>query len=278
MIYVILPVFKRVEMTARFIESVRKEGNDEVRFIIVDDEKLAYSNYTVFSGCEDVIALKTEGDVWWCRTVSMGIDYVFENIPKDILINDIIVIANNDVQIQSNTLDIMDELDDNCIMHPITKLLSTGEIISSGCRVSSWLPFITNHKVNLKESLTKVDMLTARFLCMKGSVLLKNGNISKDLLQYHGDSEFTLRASINGVENFINTNFFVTLDDNENSAINLKNITNYFKYSFNETKSTSIKQKYIFLRCNFGPAKSFLITFSMFINGFVKVFLRKFFG
>ncbi|KAA1166114.1 hypothetical protein [Pseudoalteromonas fuliginea] len=275
MVYIILPVFKRVSLTNSFIESVRGASNVDVRFVIVDDETSIYSNYEQFKTNDDVIALKTTGDVWWCKTVFIGIEYLIDTIPSDEFPDDIIIIANNDVRVQSNTFNILDMLDDNCILHPLTRLKDTGFVVSSGCKVLSWFPYITKHNFNIQKELIDVDMLTARFLCMKGAVLLKNGNISDQLLQYHGDSEFTLRAKLNGINNYIVTNIIVTLDDNDNSAINQKSITNYFKSSFNETKSNSIKQKYLFLRCNFGVVKSLLIALSMFINGLVKVFLRK---
>ncbi|RXF01986.1 glycosyltransferase family 2 protein [Pseudoalteromonas sp. PS5] len=277
MVYIILPVFKRVSLTVSFVESVRNSTDLNVHFIIVDDESPGYSNYITFLNSHDVTVLKTKGDVWWCETVYIGIKYLFDNIQAHELANDFIVLANNDVEVNNGTFKIFDILDDNCILHPLTKLKRNGDIISSGCKVKSWLPFITDHSIDKKSKLTSVDMLTARFLCMKGSVLLKNGNVSTCLLQYHGDSEFTLRATKKGIKNCIVNDIEVHLDDNDNSAINQKSIFGYFKSSLNEKKSNSIKQKYLFLRCNFGPFKSQLIVLSMFFNGFVKTFLRKIF-
>ena len=278
MIYIILPVFKRVEFTRRFMESVRKTKKADVRFIIVDDEKSIYSNYYSFINEEDVDVLKTAGDVWWCKTVHQGIEYLFSSVKKDVFFNDVVIIANNDVQVQSDIFNILDKLNDNSIYHPITKLVDTQEIVSSGCKVTSWLPFITKHPMDVNSPIAQVDMLTARFLCMKGSVLLKNGNINRELLQYHGDSEFTLRAKNNDIKNYIVSSVFVTLDDNDNSAIYQKSFSNFFKSIIDETKSNSIKQKYLFLRCNFGVLKSLLITSNMVVNGFVKVLIRKCFG
>jgi len=278
MIYIILPVFKRVELTRRFIESVRETKRDDVLFIIVDDEISVYSSFDSFIDDKDVVVLKTAGDVWWCKTVSAGIDYLFSNIPSDKLLDDTVIIANNDVQVPSDIFNMLGKLDDNCIIHPTTKLVATNEIVSSGCKVKSWLPFITEHPKNRDGLTVEVDMLTARFLCMKGSVLLKNGNINTELLQYHGDSEFTLRARSKGIKNYIVADFVVTLDDNDNSAINQKSVLSFLNSVFDETKSNSIKQKFIFLRANFGFVKSLIITLNMTINGFAKVLLRKCFG
>lgn len=278
MIYIILPVFKRVSLTASFVESVRNSTDLNVHFIIVDDEGSEYSNYNAFLNSDDVTVLKTKGDVWWCETVYIGIKHLFDSTQAHELADDFIVIANNDVQVNNETFKIFDILDDNCILHPLTKLKCNGDIISSGCKVKSWLPFITDHSIEKKSKLTSVDMLTARFLCMKGSVLLKNGNISSCLLQYHGDSEFTLRATKKGIKNYIVNDIEVSLDDNDNSAVNQKSLIGYLKSSFNEKKSNSIKQKYLFLRCNFGVLKSQLIVLNMFFNGFIKTCLRKVFG
>jgi len=278
MIYIILPVFKRVEFTRRFMESVRKTKKTNVRFIIVDDEKSIYSNFYSFINEEDVDVLKTAGDVWWCKTVYQGIEYLLSSIKRDVLFNDVVIIANNDVLVQSDIFNILDKLNDNCIVHPITKLVDTKEIVSSGCKVTSWLPFITEHPTDINRPVVEVDMLTARFLCMKGSVLLKNGNVNRELLQYHGDTEFTLRAKKNDIKNYIVSSVFVTLDDNDNSAIYQKSFFNFFKSLIDETKSNSVKQKYLFLRCSFGVFKSFLITLNMAVNGFIKVFIRKCFG
>ncbi len=278
MIYVILPVYKRVELTKRFLESVRNTGC-AVTFVICDDEPIAFSNFSEFGDDADVIALKTSGDTWWCKTVSIGIDYLLKNKSNSEFNSSVVIIANNDVTVNDDIFDILEhlDLDDNDIIHPETKILGSDTFVSSGCNVISWLPYITKHPKRL-QCKTKVDMLTARFLCMKGEVILNIGNINTQLLQYHGDTEFTLRASKKGYSCSIIPGHAVFLDDNDGSAIHQRSVKRYFKEMFDDTKSNSIRQKFILLRTMKNGVLSSAIVLSMVINGLLKTVIRGIFG
>ncbi|MCF9123503.1 glycosyltransferase family 2 protein [Vibrio parahaemolyticus] len=278
MIYIILPVFKRVELTGRFLDSVRNTGY-AVTFVICDDEPKEYSNFSKFCDDLDVIALKTDGDTWWCKTVSTGIDYLLESLSDSEFNSSIIIIANNDVTVDNDIFNILEYLDSNYsdIIHPETKILGTDKFVSSGCNIISWFPYITKHPMHLQRK-TKVDMLTARFLCMKGDVIRRVGNINTQLLQYHGDTEFTLRASREGFSCFIVPGNPVFLDDNDGSAIHQRSLSCYLKDLFDDTKSNSVKQKYILLSTMKNKFFSFAIVMSMAVNGLVKTFIRRIFG
>ncbi|MGG4675701.1 hypothetical protein ACLPIF_21000, partial [Providencia sp. Me1] len=88
-IYIIIPVFKRVELTNQFVNSIRSINNN-IKILIIDDS-LGLENYNFFKELDDpsLILLKTQGDEWWCKTVNVGIDWLFDNNIPD---SDIIII------------------------------------------------------------------------------------------------------------------------------------------------------------------------------------------
>ena len=66
-----------------------------------------------------------------------------------------------------------------------------------------------------------IDMGTARFLMMRGSVLLKVGFINQKLLQYGGDNDFTLSANrLHKINTYILRDAICRLDDTKTGIKN----------------------------------------------------------
>ncbi|WP_341508663.1 hypothetical protein WAX88_09045 [Photobacterium damselae subsp. damselae] len=269
--YVVVPVFKRLNHTINFVNSVSAEISN-ITFVIVDDSP-ERENYNYFKDYPNIITLLTSGDEWWCGTMRAGLNYIESLELHD---DDIIILANNDVLLPLNTWrKIESNIRSDLIVHPRT-ITTDGVEVSSGCIVKSWFPYITIHPKGILID-TDIDLCTGRFLCMNISTYKKVGNISKNLVQYHGDYDFGLRARKNGVRVVLlhDSNCILYDKDTGIKSYNVNSLTDFLN-SFKSIKSpNNIKSKYDFLSNHFSKPYAVLITFSMVFNSILRFFSMK---
>lgn len=277
--YVVVPVFKRLELTKNLYDSLNKQI-DNLEFIVVDDDDKLLENFNYFKSdkLSNCTALKTNGDMWWCGTTYEGLDFLLNK--TDIHDDDVVVIANNDVTLPDGEWSIIDSfIRNDVIIHPRTFTSDYTEI-SSGSRVISWFPFITKHPVG--KNLTKleeIELCTTRFLVLNFKVLKKVGNISLNLKQYQGDNDFSLRAKSMGIKTYILTESKCIVSDND-SDLRSNQIDTFRKLyiSFSAIRSSNnLKYRFRFLKNHFNRLNALLILSSMVFNIFVKFISRKIF-
>ncbi len=278
-VYIIVPVFKRENFTANFIESILSQSlSFDIEFIIVDDDHELYGNYERFAKEKKVTCIKTHGNAWWCGTVRQGIDYFYSKV--EFGSDDIVVIANNDVTIPQGELSkIIENVGCDEICHPQTFTNRNVEI-SSGAKVITWFPFITKHPKFGRASLDKIpiDLCTARFMCMHATTLSKVGNISNNLLQYQGDYDFSLIAKSKGITiNIIKGAYCQVYDDD--TGLKSENIASFSQFlsSFYEIRSSNnLKYRWRFVRNHFSFLSSVFIIFSMVSNIVARYVVKRF--
>jgi len=266
--YIVVPVFKRLELTIKFCKSVFSSIED-IKIIVIDDSpELEHVNY--FSNSNDfpmVDCIATEGNTWWCNTVYVGLEYVSSLKPKN---NSTLIIANNDVVINAECwVNLKRKLNTRLIVHPRT-FVNKAEV-SSGAKVVCWFPFITKHPKNTDQD-EPVDLATARFLCMKWSVYQKVGNINLNLIQYQGDNDFSLRAKKKGISTIVVHDAICELYDADTGMKSHNTLTfRKFIQSLSSIRSpNNLKMKYVFLRQHFPAPLALFITLSMLVNCFGK--------
>ena len=277
MIYLIIPTFARVEDTQKFIVSIQESIDKEYLLLIIDDhpDKITYKN---INQNKNIRILTTDKELWWVGSINLGIQEIFDKYNlKD---EDIIIFANNDVQIDKISFELLYtqiENDKNQIIHPRTFNQDDIET-SSGTKVFTFFPYITKHPKNFKEEKKIVDMGTARFLMMSGDILQKVGFINHELLQYLGDNDFTLSAKRNyNINTYILRDAICRLDDTQTGLKNnnIQNIKELYQSFFSIKSPNNIKYRYRFFKKFFGSFRSYFIVFSMTLNVFIKFFIRK---
>lgn len=276
MIYIILPVFKRVLKTEKFINSIKKIVNSHnIKLILVDDDKDSENiEYFRYKNLHFIDFIRGTGNLWWGGSINLGIKYLFTTY--NIQSKDVFIFANNDVEIDIDSFNILiASLKEYDLVHPRTLDHNSNEV-SSGSKIISWFPFITKHPKKMQIN-TLIDLGTARFLCMNARVLKDLKGINIYLPQYIGDNDFTLRAKEKRYSTHIIHNAICHLDDSETG---LKNV-NIVKFRDVLTSLTSIKSannlkhKLIFLKSHHNIVFSYLIMGSMIINIFGKYFIKR---
>jgi GT2 family glycosyltransferase len=277
MIYIIVPTFSKVDQTKKLINSIKKSIKNKYLVLLIDDHPKNLT-FNAIDQNSYVKVVKSEKELWWVGSINLGVEILFNNY--NLNDKDIIVFANNDVEIDKNSFEILQcemEKNKNQMVHPRT-FDQNGIEVSSGAKIFTFFPYITIHPKNLKKEKEIIDMGTARFLMLSGAVLSQVGYINKDLIQYGGDNDFTLSA-----KRFYNINTYILKDascilDDTQTGIknqNIMTVTNLYKSFFSIKSPNNFNYRYILFKKFFGKIGAFFITLSMTLNTIIKFFLRK---
>ena len=213
MIYIIVPTFAKVDQTIKFLDSIKNSVEDNYLIILIDDhpKNLTFNN---IQQNESIRIIPSKKELWWVGSINLGIRIMFREYKLND--DDIVVFANNDVQIEKKSFDVLKfEIQNNSsqIVHPRTFDQNHFEV-SSGAKIHSIFPYITTHPKGFKSKRKKIDMGTARFLMMCGITLKKIGFINQELIQYGGDNDFTMAANrFHNIETYILRDAYCKLDD-----------------------------------------------------------------
>ncbi|MDA9804404.1 glycosyltransferase [Gammaproteobacteria bacterium] len=277
MIYIIVPTFAKVNQTQKFIASIDNSIRSGYLIILVDDhpENLTFN---FIKQNKFVKILKSDRELWWVGSINLGIKFLYDNY--GVKEKDIVVFANNDVEIDKTSFKVLkNEMLNNInqIIHPRTFDQNNVEV-SSGAKIITLFPYITKHPKNFISKKIEIDMGTARFLMMGGNVLNKLGFINRDLVQYGGDNDFTLSAKqFHNINTYILRDAICRLDDSLTGIKNhnIQNIKELYN-SFSSIKSpNNIKYRYELFKKFFGKAGAFFITASISFNTIIKFIIRK---
>lgn len=277
MIYILVPVYKRLEETLQFIASIEANFASEYTMIITDDSP-DYEHYNYFSSNSNIVVVKGNGELYWGGGINTCIEYLLANLnPKN---GDIVVFANNDVTLGVGFYDeLVQRLSgkqSDCILHPVL-YDHDGSRLVAGSKILAWFPFVTRHDCLYDGELIEVDIASARFLAMRYETLRKVGCINKKLPHYGGDNDFVLRAKGIGVKTFVVSGMVCSVDERD-TGVKLSNAVDVkeFCLSFFSIKSpNSIKYRYRFVGSHFGPMCSTLIVVGMTVKAWVGYFVSR---
>ena len=276
MIYILVPTFARIKETEKFLNSIHESIDKDYLTIIIDDhpEKVTFKS---IQQNNHVKVIASEKEIWWVGSVNLGIQTLFDKY--DLKDEDIVVFANNDVQIDKNSFNLLySELKKSKtqIVHPRT-FDQDGLEVSSGAKILSLFPYITSHPKNFLSEKKAIDMGTARFLMMNAVVLKQIGYINKNLVQYGGDNDFTYSAKrIHNINTYILRDAVCRLDDTSTGIKNhnIQNIKDLYKSFFSIKSPNNIKYRYRLFEKFYGNVGAFFITLSISFNTILKFIIR----
>jgi hypothetical protein len=78
MLYIVIPVFNRIEFTKKCLDSLRKQSFTSFRVIVVDDGSTDGTAEILTGQYPEVIVLDGGGDLYWTAAVNIGIRYALE--------------------------------------------------------------------------------------------------------------------------------------------------------------------------------------------------------
>lgn len=221
MLYIVVPVYNRVEDTLDILAAFSRQTYREFQVIVVDDGSTDGTSEKVRQQFPPTKVINTPGDYWWSATINEGVKYALEvgNHKSDYL-----MIINNDVVFDKSfltkMLDAMDGKKDR-VLNPVSVDDSGNErIVSSGGRVISWLFALNSHfyvgrsanSLDAEQSV-KADFLSGRGTLMPLAIFSRIGLYDQwNLPQVHSDYEFTWRAKRSGYDLLMDPKIHVYLD------------------------------------------------------------------
>jgi GT2 family glycosyltransferase len=233
----VVPVHNKIALTIRFLESLRAVSYPKYSVIVVDDGSQDGTSRIVELRFPEVIVLKGHGNLWWSGATNLGVRYALKHG------YDYVLTINNDSRVSPDFL---------------TQLVKTAQ---ANPRT------IVGSRINFLEEPTKVWAVGGRMEWSQGIILqlLGYGMEETDVLalapspwrvaalpgcgtlvpvqcyrdvgfydakrfpQYHGDSEFTVRAGAKGYQVLVDLHAVVW-----NDARNTSQLKEGWRYFFSK--------------------------------------------
>ena len=276
MIYIIIPVFNRLELTQNCIKSIySQKENIDFNIILVDDCSSDKTVEWVSLHYPEVTILEGSGSLFWGGAIHKGIEHALRNCN----LHDYVLLVNNDVILSENTIcelvNFCEQKNRKVLVGSISvDSRSNGRVIKSGTKVKSWFINWTSHaffeqKIEdvVKQKSTEVDFLTGRCLLHPVEVFAKVGNYDSISFSHYGaDDEFSMRVKRYGFKTFLCTSAIVYMQETPSKNLGFfdtffsihssSNIINKFKLSLKVAPLPAVFGFFIF-----GVIKSLIISF-----------------
>ena len=246
---IVIPVFKRLEHTKRFLSGCQEHIGD-FEAIIVDDSP--GQEHEALSTSPNITVLQGDGSLWWGGSVNKGLRYLFDE--KRIDDSRVIALANNDSEIDAKTYKSMLEGLDripNGFFHPRVFSLGSKEELEDCGNLISFGPVRCRYIINQSEELAPCDLVSGRFLMSYARNFRAVGYMSEKLPHYGGDWDFSLRAKQMGYPTFIVKESICYVDEETSGHKELprKTLRAMIRLALTDIKSPrNLRYKYHFIR------------------------------
>lgn len=278
-VYIIIPVFKRLDHTLNFINSCKEKiTGEKLNFLVVDDEYPEFSHLNFFKERNDVIVLKGTGNLWWGGSINLGLKYL-----KDHKVDDysIVVWANNDSIIDSKTFQTQKKYlleNPNSFFHPRVLNNESKQEVKDCGNLKSWIPLRCAYIFNQVEEIKECNLVSGRFLMSYWVNFKKVGNISKNLPHYGGDWDYSLRAEKLGLKTFLVRNAISYVDFSP-TGIKYEHRIGFLKFIdglfYNIKSPQNLKYKFYFYRNHHSLIFSIFATITEFLKTITKFTLYR---
>lgn len=101
MIYIIIPVFNRLNYTLACLKSLSHQSIDDYKIIVVDHGSSDGTSDAIKSEFPDVVLIYGSSDLWWTGATNLGVREVL-NIAAD---DDLVLVINNDLVVEHDYLE-----------------------------------------------------------------------------------------------------------------------------------------------------------------------------
>lgn len=274
-ISIIIPVFNAIHHTKKCLQELHKSLSSEslstyFTIIVVDDGSTDGTSDWIKSNYPQTIVLEGNGNLWWSGGINMGTRYALKELNSDYILwwnND--VLASPDYfkkilwLVENNTIHI---LGSKIYYSNSTIVWSMGGIFDTRSG-SKYMIGMNEADSPSFEKEFRVDWLPGMGTLIHKEVFEKIGLVDEiNFPQYHGDSDFTYRATLAGYEitvypdlklwndksnsGLLHNNSFKqllrTLNDNKSNYHFGKDLTFYKRYATSVIAYKTLAHKYCY--------------------------------
>ncbi len=197
MLYIILPVYNRKQLTCKFVKSLKRQSFRDYHLFLIDDGSTDGTDEMVRDRLcsEKLTIIKGRGNWWWAGSLQQGIDCLKTLSPNP---SDVILLINDDVSFEK---DFLLEGVKYLRVHPKTMVLaqfcdeSSGAVLETGVQAD-----LSRMKFKEAKSPDQINCLSTRGLFTTWDVIKTVGDFHPVLLpHYFSDYEYTIRAMRKGI-------------------------------------------------------------------------------
>lgn len=232
-VYVLLPVHNRREITRAFAECLIKQSYKNYRLILIDDGSKDGTAEAAKEIIDEIVVIRGHGKWWWAGSLQQGHEWLKKN---KIAGDDVVLIMNDDtafdVDFIATGLRILND-HPNALLTATGYNLKTGQTQDSGAYILNWANLGFSETYENKE----INCTSTRGLMVRASDFLEvNGFFPRLIPHYLSDLEFTMRAQKKGKHLIIHPDFRIGIDFETTGHRDLGNITfgEYLKKVFSK--------------------------------------------
>ncbi len=289
----LIPVFNHLEYTKNCLrkldELLSKDQTGPLEFsvVIIDDGSKDGTSGWIKSNFPDVIVLQGDGNLWWSGGINMGAAFATKQGNYEY-----VLLWNNDIQPADNYFEELSSLipqlnEDTIVGSKIYNMGSENILWSFGGRFNPWsgrLYMLGYEQADGDKfaSPVRVDWLPGMGTLLPVKVIDKIGYWdAENFPQYHGDSDFTYRARLNGFELWVYPQLRIW-NNRENTGLSHQGSFKKLRQLFTDTKSNfNWKMNMLFLKkyskCLFAYIP-ILYWYTTMVGGFFKWKILEFLG
>lgn len=262
MLYIVIPVFNRVDFTKACLNSLRDQTFKDFTTVIVDDGSTDGTGEVVKKEFPEVIYLSTSGNLFWTATTNVGIKYALEHGASYVMT------LNNDTLATEDFLEKMmfwAKKESSALLGALALDAVTKKPVFGG-RIISW----KNHSIRYllselpddrQNGLHKVNQFPGRGLLIPKEVFNRIGLFEEvQLPHYMADLDFTHQAIKNRYKVYCNYDAKILIYPEESGdRINRKarSVKGYINHLFGIKGGGNLKNFTIYARRNC-PKRYFL--------------------
>jgi len=257
-VYVVIPVHNRRELTHACLESLSQQTYPYLSIIVVDDGSTDGTSEMIREKYPEVTLLHGDGNLWWTAATNMGIRKALETASDD----DYILVINDDLEVNP---DYVDNLVRFARRHPrslvgsVTVDFDNPDMIDSGgVRINWWTAKC--RPMNRGRRLSEFDpdyYIEASYLTGRGTLIpvevFNDLGLydEKHLPHYGGDIELPVRAAKKGYRLFVTYRAVVrshveaTGQMNRQDTYKLSDLQDYY---FSIRSNARLKDRFHFAR------------------------------
>ncbi len=288
---ILIPVFNNLDYTKSCLKRINScllEANHSIQIntIVIDDGSTDGTNEWLKENEKTITILNGDGNLWWSGGINMGATYAVETLKADY-----ILWWNNDIEPKNDYFkNLFSHLENN----PLMNIIGSKIYIKNTDKLWGYGGYFNpkngkkglygNWEDDKPEFLTPklVDWLPGMGSVFPAGVFKTIGYLDqKNFPQYHGDSDYTIRAKVSGYSITVFPDL-ILYNDTTNSGLRHNDTFKVLKKSLTSVKSNyNFKKEFLFYKKH---GKSlyvyvgFLSKYLFYIGGFFKWKLLGLFG
>jgi len=204
-IYIIIPVFNRLEETKKIISCLRNQiTKNQIEIIIINDGSTDGTKQWI-NLQNDITVIEGNGRLLWGGALNLAINYL-KKIYNE---KDWVILLNNDVLISENyvqkMLDIAEKYKPAAVGSVVRNLYIKSSVISTSINIDAW-NFKIHDQINCKrnyfyKNILQTDVLSGRGVIYPLRSIIECGGFKPLLMpHYYADYELSLRVKKKGLK------------------------------------------------------------------------------